>query len=492
MKILLIDPPFYRILGFYNRYFPVGITTVGTALKFKGYDVIIYDADFCDNPINIDLRKLPTFYSKYLNSFRNKNDIVWKEVYDVIKRYAPDIVGISLWTNNAASGFHISKICKEINPKCIVIMGGHHATVSANEVLNISPHVDFVVRGQGELTIIELIDHLQRKKSRFDDINGLSYRYDNIVKHNPDRIASWDIDEFPFPDRSLLMNEMKYTSEDLGLIMTSRGCPYNCTFCATNRDYRYRSIESVLDEVRFVKNKYGTSQFCFKDDTFSVNKKRVNEICFRLIKYNYNITWECNIRIDHINKEMLNYMRQAGCNSIKVGIESGSDRILKMINKGITTEQIINGAKKLNQLGMFWTAYFLIGIPGETIDDIYKTLNFMYKIKPNFASIGIFEPFPGTAMFNDGVKRGLFKEDMKLEDFYNIIPNNYYKIDPNRQVDTIDRETFNKVQDDIKMAFHRYNKRLVNICKRAISRINLYYNEPLLFAGDLIKYFRWK
>ena len=274
MKILLIDPPFYRIFGFYNRYFPVGITTIGTALKSKGYDVLIYDADVCVNPSNIDLTKLPTLYREYLNSFKDKDNIVWTEVKEVIKLYNPDIVGISLWTNNAASGFYISKICKEINPTCIVIMGGHHATASASEVLNITPHVDFVVRGQGELTIIELVDHIQKKELCYNDINGLSYRYDNLVKHNPDRRSSSDIDTFPYPDRSLLINEMKYTSEDFGLIMTSRGCPYSCTFCATNRDYRCRRIESVFDEIRFVKERYGTKENYVKEagkfQTFAV------------------------------------------------------------------------------------------------------------------------------------------------------------------------------------------------------------------------------
>ena len=202
------------------------------------------------------------------------------------------------------------------------------------------------------------------------------------------------------------MSESRYTSEDMGLIMTSRGCPYGCTYCSTDtRRVSYRSIDNVLKEIRLVKEKYGTSQFSFKDDSFTVNRKRVEDLCDRLIKEKFNINWECNTRVNLINDDLLLKMKRAGCNSIKVGIESGSERVLKEMNKGITHDQVRNAAKLFRKVGIHWTGYFMMGVPGETVEDVYKTLDFMYEVKPDFASIGVYEPFPGTPMFAEEPKR---------------------------------------------------------------------------------------
>jgi radical SAM superfamily enzyme YgiQ (UPF0313 family) len=493
MKILLIDPPFYRIFGFYNRYFPIGVSTVGTALKAAGHTVLVYDADCNDNPTGMDYTRLPEKYRQYLNSFRDESNSIWIEVKKTIKDFEPDIVGISIWTTFAASALQIARICKEVKPSCTVIMGGPHASVKAEEMLKISPYVDYVVRGEGEITVSELIQHLEDNNGNLSAIVGLSYRENGIIRHTPPRENTKDLDKFPFPDRTLLINESKYTSEDMGLIMTSRGCPYGCTYCATDtRRVSYRSIENVLKEIRLVKERYGTTQFSFKDDSFTVNRKRVEELCDRLINEKFNINWECNTRVNLVTEDLLYKMKKAGCNSIKVGIESGSERVLKEMNKGITLNQVRNAAKLFKKVGIHWTGYFMMGVPNETVEDVYRTLDFMYEVKPDFASIGVYEPFPGTPMFMDGIQRGLVKQEMSLKDFFNTLPNHYYKINPKQQVDTIDEERFVILEKEIKEHFHNYNKRVRQVFKRAKSRVNIYRNEPIMLWEDVKKFFRWR
>ena len=208
------------------------------------------------------------------------------------------------------------------------------------------------------------------------------------------------------------MNRATYSPEDMGLIMTSRGCPFSCTFCATdNRQVRYRSIEHVLREIRHVRDTYGTVHFTLKDDSFTVDKKRVAEFCDALTREDLRIGWECNTRVDLVTEEMLRTMKRAGCNSVKVGIESGSERVLERMNKRITLDQIRAAAGLFRKVGIHWTGYFLIGTPGESLEDIYRTLDFMYEIRPDFAAIGVYEPFPETVMFHEGIRRGLVKAE---------------------------------------------------------------------------------
>lgn len=493
MKILLIDPPFYRIFGFYNRYFPIGVTTVGTALKAAGHTVSVYDADCNDNPADMDYTRLTEKYRQYLDSFRDGDNPIWGEVKRTIKGFNPDAVAISIWTTFAASAFHIARLSKEIRPSCHVIMGGPHAAVKAEEILKLSPYVDYVVRGEGEITASELLRLLEDGKNSFSSVAGLSYRGNGAIRHNPPRERTKDLDRFPFPDRTLLMNEKKYTSEDMGLIMTSRGCPYSCAYCSTEtRRVSFRSIDNVLTEVRSAKERYGTTQFSFKDDSFTVNRKRVEELCGKLINEKLDINWECNTRVNLVTEDLLKKMKKAGCNSIKVGIESGSEKILSSMNKGITHEQVRNAARLFDKVGIHWTGYFMMGVPGETVEDVYKSLEFMYEVKPDFASIGVYEPFPGTPMFADGIKRGLLKAEMTLEDFYNILPNHYYKANPSRQTDLIDAERFEILEKEVKHAFHNYNAGLRQVFKRVKSRANIYIKEPGILIGDIKKYLRWR
>lgn len=494
MNILLVDPPFYRFFNYYNRYFPLGLSYLSSTLKRAGHHVTIYDADCNMDSKEMDYTRLPEKYRIYLQELRNPDNPIVKEISDTMARFQPEIVGVTVMTPKAASAFTVASLVKRYNKDCFVVFGGPHATLKSDEILRNSEDVDFVVSGEGERPFLELVEAISRKDNSFDGICEVSSRNnDHGIRSNTRRFVR-DLDTLPFPDRHALLGISTYTSEDMGLLMGSRGCPYTCSYCATQiwtRKVRYRSVENILNEIRYVRDTFGTRQFTFKDDSFTVHKKRVLEFCDKLMRLGLKINWDCNTRVDLVDAQLLQTMKRAGCNSIKVGIESGSERILRLMDKGITLERIKETAKLFRKLGIHWTSYFMMGIPTETREDVYETLKLMYEIKPSFASIGVYEPFPGTRLFDIGVERGLVKREMAYEDYFNRIPSDYYLENIDRRVDTMEQEDFLKLEGEIKEAFHEYNKGIMRICERAKARSRIYLHNPKILLGDFQKFLGW-
>lgn len=498
MKILLIDPPFYRFIGYYNRYFPLGLTYLAAVLQVQGHEVVVYDADANIDPKRMNFAVLEESYPAYLAALRKDTHVVWQEFKNKLNEFNPDVVGISTWTTFAASAFKIASICKEYDKNLPVIMGGPHISIKYDEVMNICKDVDFLVRGEAEETLPELIKALNRadgeNKKPFADLRGISYRKDNTMIHNSARPFINNLDMLPFPARSLLVNKEKYNSEDMGLLMTSRGCPYACSYCATSiwgRHIRYRSVDNIVSEIKLIIDEYGTKQFTFKDDSFTVNRRRVMELCDKLIQEDLDIGWECNTRVDLVDEELLRRMRKAGCNSIKVGIETGSEKIMELINKKITFADCIEAAQLFRKTGIHWTGYFMMGLPGETKEDVYATVKFMKTLRPDYASFSVYEPFPGTELYSQGIEKGLVQKNRQLNDFFTISPKYYYVKDTNRRVDTMSKEEFDELETEVKRVFYSYNRGLMRVIKRINSRRKVYFYNPKAVWGDFKKFLSW-
>lgn len=221
MRVLLIDPPFYRFIGYYNRYFPLGLASLATTLQRKGHEVLIYDADRNVSPSRMNFTFLEESYPLYLNALIDSNHPVWREMGETLRSFRPDAVGITIWTTFAASAFKTAQLCKEYDRGIPVIAGGPHCTIRPDEVMRVCADIDFLVRGEGEETLAELIESLSRHKAGAmpANVRGITYRHNGQVIHTCDRKLIPDLDAIGFPARDLLLNKRSYDSEDMGVVV---------------------------------------------------------------------------------------------------------------------------------------------------------------------------------------------------------------------------------------------------------------------------------
>jgi len=413
MKILLIEPPFHRFMGFYRYFFPFSLSSLSSYLKKNDHQVLIYDADHEEKPVSMTSTDLLEVFPKYLEGIQNPNHSLWKEVEKVIKDYRPDLVGITFMSTKMGSIEKIILISKKIFPHIPVVLGGAHPSVLYKSSLE-QTKADFVILGEGEKTFTELVNELQNRGSNFEKIKGLAFRSkDGKIITTPPRPLIKDLDSLPLPDRESLYKLETYRPDDLSMVMTSRGCPYNCTFCSSiwERRVRNRSISNIIQEIEYLIHRFKTKNIYFKDDTFTVNRKRVFNLCDALKSKNIKVDWECLTRIELIDEELLLKMREAGMNYLKIGIETGSPRLLKSTNKNLTIDQIKKGVEILNKLNQKWSAFFMIGFPDETKEEVYMTWKLIEEIKSTYVSMSIMVPYPGCKYYYDLKKIGAINEN---------------------------------------------------------------------------------
>jgi len=491
MKVLLIDPSYEIFTGYVSRYFPVGLSYIGSALKKKGHDVAIYDVDrerqdTGDLNFSAEYKRL----GNYLKEINGNTHFIWKKIENVVEDYSPDIIGITAMTMVFGSVVKTAGVCKKVKSDAIVIIGGPHST-DWPEICFQSPYIDFCISGEGEESILFLLEGIKNNHTNFLEIPGVSLKKDGQVALRKSTPYISDLDRYPYPARELLLNQDRYTSEDLGVIMTSRGCPYKCGFCSHLPKVRYRSLDNVIEEIKYVKDQYRTRQFAIKDDSFTVNRKRTMEFCRMLISERLDINWDCTTRVNLIDDELLDIMQEAGCNVIKVGIETGSERIMKEVNKGITLKQAKKAADMLNKHGMFWSAYFMYGLPTETKEDMLKTLEFMKEFNPPYAGLGLYAPMPNTQLWDRGLQVGLINSDIDINHFFETNPKNYFFKDYRKRVVNMEYEEFIEVAEYLMKEFNKHNTHLSKMIKRGWARKKAYIKDPGLLINDAKKAIRW-
>lgn len=487
MRILLIEPPFERFQGIKRAFFPLGLAYVAAYIESQGHTVEIYDVEHTGESNIIQYAEAAKSYQKYLEGLGNMQHPVWQEVREELQRFRPQIVGFSCPTVKYEPALKIAGIAKEIDPDVKVVFGGCHPTVLAGQVLT-NKAVDFVIRGEGEHTLSQLVSGLEGNTS-LGDIEGLSYKINDSIQHNKKRELIPDLNQLPFPARRLLRNVSGYDAEDMGLMMGSRGCPFQCTYCASQnmwgRRVRYRSVGNIIAEIREVKEQFGTTQFSFEDDSFTANPKLIGEFCQQLISQQLRIGWSAITRINLLNDDLISQMKSAGCNHIRVGIESGSDKILGATNKGLTVAQMRAGAKVLHRHGVYWSAYFMMGLPSETEDDILASVKLMKEIKPDYCTISIFTPYPGTVIYDELKEKGMVSEDMDWSRFSHASPHNYF-------APQIPRQRFEELLGYFAQEVDKHNGNFLRLIKRAKSKATVYLQQPTELVGDLKKYMSWR
>lgn len=419
-KVLLVYPPYERLKGGICRDFPIGLGQLATMLDLKGYETAVYNADFqTSDKSNADqandLLKITEAQSDYKNNFLDTDLYIWSEIKGCISRYTPDIVGIYTTTVGLPIVIKILNIIKDINPDCITILGGPHVTLLPDNVMKIS-QVDFAIMGEAEYSLPRLCDALQAGNNSYQSIPGLCYRNNDDVVINRNYEVIDNLDKLPHAKRELTLNEKDYPGYIIGgVIMGSRGCPYNCTFCASaaiwNRQVRYRNPEKIVEELSYLKNRYNIYEFSFWDDTFTIKKENVYKFCDFLMQTNMKFNWTISTRANLVDEDVVKKLKQAGCNSILIGIESGSDNVLKMMKKGITVAMVREAAKIIRKHGLSLGASFIVGLPYESADDMRKTINLINEIRPDGLNLSTFFPYPKTEAYEEVVRQGLFPDD---------------------------------------------------------------------------------
>jgi len=488
MKLLLIDPPFKSFAGIFSFYFPLGLTYLAGSVKRAGYDCAILDMDAAEGKIgSMDFSREYQRYQSYIEALNNPSHPTWNLMRSLVLNQKPDLIGITALTTKFGTVIQTAKFCREILPRVPIIVGGAHATAMPDLTLRI-PEVDFVVRGEGDETLPELLNAI-REKSEFSKIPGISYKKDGKIIHNPNRGLVQNLDTLALPDRSALLHPQNYSSEDMGVILTSRGCPFGCSYCfhMWDRKVRYRSVDNIMRELRHVREKYGTTQFSFKDDSFTVKKSHVLDLCNAVSREPYKIIFNCTTRVDILDEELIHAMKKVGGNQVSIGIESGSERVLRETDKGISMRQVRDAAKLLNRNRLFWSGYFMIGLPNETEEDIYKTFDFLREVKPYYAGLGVYNPFPATKLFDQGVELGLLDPNPPLDHFLKTNPKELFFINPRRRTVNITPERFDQIAQEAMRIFHHHNTRPLNLIRRGLARRKVYFNDRSLLWRDLAK-----
>ncbi|MGQ4872935.1 MAG: B12-binding domain-containing radical SAM protein [Promethearchaeia archaeon] len=391
--ILLINPPLvnYDIKNkpkvFVNTSFfpPINLAYLSSFLENYGFSTHIIDMD----AEKFGLSSIPK----------------------IIKYYKPKVIGIGITSDVIYPiSYEIVKKIKQVK-NLPIIVGGLFPTNNP-EFLMKKPQIDFLIRGEGEQTLLELMNFLIYNKGDLSKIKGLSFRKNGLIIHNPERELIKNLDEIPFPawekfDTKKYYTSISYKNPSFG-ITASRGCPYRCIFCATSvyKYYRIRSPKNVVDEIEWLIRNKNIKDITFHDPTFNISSKWVIEFCKELLKRKINIKWRCLCRVDNINEKMVAYMKSAGCYCIAFGIETSQDKFLEFLQKDFTIAQVLKAIKIIKKYKIELLAYFMYGIPGQKILDLERDIKFIKKINPDYVNVLILNPATGTKLYNLAKEKG--------------------------------------------------------------------------------------
>ena len=459
-KILLVNPPFHRLYkdSYSEDMYPSGIGYLAGSIKTKtNWEVLVYNADFVPNSDLLFSFKyeLNTGFKNYLRSLGDLSISVWKEVQQTIADYKPAVVGIYSSSASFASARIVAKLAKSFSHKTLVVLGGPHSTAVGKDVLQ-DQNIDFAIRGEGELTVLELLKVISERGS-VKKVKGIVYRAADEIVETPKADYITDLDALVFPHKcapEVLKDYEKYPKTAFRGILVSRGCPYNCFFCGSRdimgRKLRLRSITNVLQEIKSLQN-LGLKYIQFLDDIFGADKEYTRQLCELLIRECPGISWGCLMRVNLIDEQILVMVKKAGCRNIEIGIESGSNEMLQKIRKGITIEEAIVATNLIRKNGIKLTANFVVGFPEETEQTLNDTFNAMKKIKGRL-NYSVFTPYPGTEAFAFCLEQGLITEGFNVALYNHLSPENCFCL-------YFSKERFRELASKIEKFADKHNSR---------------------------------
>ncbi len=397
MKILLIYPPVLheRIHKEEVTVPPIGLFYVGAVLRENGHDVELLNwHDMADRLL---------------------------EAEDVLRRLCPDVIGFSVLHANRWGAMDMARLARRVVPEVRVVFGGIGATFLWQQILEQTDEVDYVVLGEGERTFPALVEHLYSGDGSAPcHVTGIAFRRDGRPFRTPDAPPIEDLDSLPNPAKYFTFQHVAAT----------RGCARNCSFCGSplfwGRSVRAHSPSWFVEELELLYRR-GVTFFFFSDDTFTGDRERVIEICRGILGRGLRITWFAIARVEHVDREMLDWMRRAGCIQISYGVESGSPAVRKRLNKPLRPEKVRRAFSLTTRAGILARAYFIYGCPGETDETIEETLDMIREIRPLGAIFYMLEVFPGTALYEEMRRAGFISDDAWLDRIEGVP---YFELDP--------------------------------------------------------------
>ncbi|MCX7974918.1 MAG: B12-binding domain-containing radical SAM protein [Candidatus Aminicenantes bacterium] len=400
MKVQLFVPPAGYLAERWSKGTlmpPLGILYIAAVLEKAGIAVEVIPADLLN--------------------------LSWREIGQKIETGQADIIGVTSTTENRFQSFKLLQVARWANPKAITVLGGPHASMAAEDALTHFPEIDVVVRGEGELTMLEICRALQEKKNleNLRPVAGISFRLNGQIITNPLRPFIADLDALPYPAFHLVpFEKYNFRIEVPGKgrlpavnLMTSRGCPFSCNFCATpinwGRHVRVRSPLNVIEEIEFLIEKYGAQVIYFYDDTFNLSQRRVEEITELMIERKLPIYWCCEVRIDLMTKALLARMKEAGLFQISFGLEAGSERIRnEIINKKINIRDFHNLVAWCQELEIIPSVFFIFSHPTETWEEAQETIKIIETYREQIeATVAILHIYPGTPLEKMAREKGI-------------------------------------------------------------------------------------
>jgi len=396
VRVALVYPQASHIREFMKERPPLGIAYLAAFLERNGHQAALFDLNVEDDP-KAAIREAA----------------------------GADLVGISILSVFYLSARELITEIRSINPAVPIVVGGSHVTALPRETLRESG-ADLAVTGDGEDALLEIAQALA-SGSDLGGVKGIWLRDGEAIRQTEARPPRRDLDSLPFPARHLLKMD-RYVNpvdgKDLHVMITSRGCPFHCFYCAKNMFgiWRPRTAENVLDELQEIRDRYGARIVYFHDDLFTTDKKRVIAICKGMIERDLRMSWLCTARVDTIDEEMLSWMKKAGCRSVHFGIESGVQEILDLMNKKITLEEVRRALEATKRSGIYSKAYFIIGFPWDTDETIETTIDFALSLPADEYQFTMLMPYPGTECWDEAIRIG--RIDRRKPDWNTFFPTN--------------------------------------------------------------------
>jgi radical SAM superfamily enzyme YgiQ (UPF0313 family) len=462
MRIALIYPPPWKIPGPGQ---PLSLNGDGPPAEFQPGDL---DSDFFETPYGLFTLGAQALRAGHQVKVINLSSFEWARVEEVVERLDADLWGMSCWTANRRGVALLARSIKKHHPGAFIVIGGPHATPFASEMLTHYPEIDLVTLGESEATFMELVERLEHHGSA-QGLAGTVYRSAGKVKNGPSRAAIHDLDSLASPHGYF----------DTHIVMTSRGCPWACTFCGAEttwgRGFRGHAVPYVLDALEQALQRVPVKMLQIKDDTFTTNRKRVVTLCRGIRERRLNFFWSCDTRVDVLSEELLYEMRLAGCQRMSLGVESGSQRILDNIDKKITVDEILASTEMAKKFGIQLRFYMMLGNRGETAETFHETLEFLQAARPHQYIFSCLSIYPGTRDFQAAEKAGWLDRELFFKgDFQELkVP-----FDASEEDTALMSDWFSKNK-----GIQNYYREGVDECKATLSRLGDYHAAHMDLGG---------